>query len=291
MPDPTPVMIAGVQMDVTFGDVAANRAAILDGLARAADLGAKLVVFPECALTGYCFASRDEAMPHAETIPGPTTEAVALACRERGVFAAFGLIERDGDRLYNACALVGPAGMIGSYRKVHLPSLGLDRLVDPGDRPFAVHEVGGVRVGMQICYDGGFPEATRVQALLGADLIVLPTNWPTHAECAAEHQMATRAMENVVYAVAVNRVGEERGFRFIGRSSIHGIGGERLAFAGPDGEEILIAEIDPARARRKRQVRVPGKHEIDRFADRRPEFYEPIVAPNRRVQDSEAEPA
>ncbi len=284
MPDPSPIKIAGVQMDVRFGDVAANRSVILDRLARAADLGATLVVFPECALTGYCFASRDEAMPHAEPIPGPTTEAVARACRERGVFAAYGLIERDGDRLYNACALVGPEGVVGSYRKVHLPSLGLDRLVDPGDRPFAVDEVAGVRVGMQICYDGGFPEPTRVQALLGADLIILPTNWPTHAECAAEHQMATRAMENVVYAIAVNRVGEERGFRFIGRSSVHGVGGERLAFAGPDGEEIIVAEIDPARARRKRQVRVPGKHEIDRFADRRPEFYGPIVRPNERLR-------
>jgi predicted amidohydrolase len=282
MPDPTPVKIAGVQMTPKFADVPVNRAAILNGLAGAADLGARLVVFPECALTGYCFESRAEALPHAETIPGPTSEAVARVCRERGVFAAFGLIERDGDRLFNACALVGPGGVVGSYRKVHLPSLGLDKLVDPGDRRFAVHEVGGLRVGMQICYDGGFPEATRVQALLGADLIVLPTNWPTHAECAAEHQMATRAMENVVYAIAVNRVGEERGFRFIGRSSVHGTGGERLAYASPDREEILVAEIDPARARRKRQVRVPGKHEIDRFSDRRPEFYTPIVAPSRR---------
>lgn len=280
MPDPTPVKIAGVQMDPKLGDVPANRAAILDGLARAADLGAKLIVFPECALTGYGFESKAEAMPHAETIPGPTTEAVARACRDRGVSAVFGLLERDVDRLFNACVLVGPEGVVGSYRKVHLPSLGVDKHVDPGDRPFAVHEVGGLRVGMQICYDGGFPEPTRVQALLGADLIVLPTNWPTHAECAAEHQMATRAMENVVYAIAVNRVGEERGFGFIGRSSIHGVGGERLAFAGPDSEEIIVAEIDPARSRRKRQVRVPGKHEIDRFADRRPEFYGPIVAPN-----------
>jgi predicted amidohydrolase len=279
---PDPIKIAGVQMNVTFGDVAVNRATILDGLARASELGAKVIVFPECALTGYCFESKAEAMPHAEPIPGPSTEAIARACRARGVSAVFGLIERDGDRLFNACALVGPEGVIGSYRKVHLPSLGLDNLVDPGDRPFAVHEVGGLRVGMQICYDGGFPEPTRIQALLGADLIVLPTNWPTHAECAAEHQMATRAMENVVYTIAVNRVGEERGFRFIGRSSIHGVGGERLAYASPDAEEIVVAEIDPARARRKRQVRVPGKHEIDRFADRRPEFYGPIVAPKDR---------
>lgn len=279
-PSPRPVTIAGVQMDPRLGDVPANLAAILDRLGRAAGLGATLVVFPECALTGYGFASRDEAMPHAEPIPGPSLDAVAKVCADRGVFAVVGLLERDGDRLFNACALVGPEGVVGSYRKVHLPGLGVDKHVNPGDRPFSVLEAAGLRIGMQICYDGGFPEPTRVQALLGADLIALPTNWPTHAECAAEHQMATRAMENVVYTIAVNRVGEERGFRFIGRSSIVGPSGDRLASAGPDAEEIILAEVDPARARTKRQVRVPGKHEIDRFADRRPEFYAPIVAPN-----------
>ena len=73
---------------------------------------------------------------------------------------------------------------------------------------------------MHICYDGGFPETGRVLALLGADLLVLPTNWPSRTEAIAEHQTACRAMENVAYAMAVNRVGEERGFPFIGRSSI-----------------------------------------------------------------------
>ena len=90
-------------------------------------------------------------------------------------------------------------------------------------------------------------------------------------------------MENVVYAMAVNRVGEERGFRFIGRSSIADPDGERPGRRrAPTREEILYAEIDPARARQKRLVRVPGKHEIDRIADRRPGFYGPIVGPNGR---------
>lgn len=280
MPEPNPVTIAGVQFEPRLGEPAANLAAILDRLDRAAGLGATLVVFPECALTGYGFASKAEAMEYAEPIPGPSTGAIAGACARLGVQAVYGLLERDGDRLFNACVLVGPGGVVGSYRKVHLPFLGVDMFADPGDRPFEVLEAEGLRVGMHICYDAGFPESCRVLALLGADLLVLPTNWPNHAECAAEHMMATRAMENVVYAIAVNRVGEERGFRFIGRSSIHGPGGERLAFAGPDGDEILVATIDPARARAKRQVRVAGKHEINRMADRRPGFYGMIVEPN-----------
>ncbi len=153
---------------------------------------------------------------------------------------------------------------------------------DPGDRPFAVHDAGGLKIGMHICYDGSFPETARVLALLGADLLVLPTNWPTHSECAAEHMIPTRAMENTVYAMAVNRVGQESGFRFIGGSSIVDPAGRVLARAGADGEEMLLADIDPDLARRKRLVRVPGRHQINRIADRRPRFYSPIVEPNGR---------
>jgi predicted amidohydrolase len=275
------VRIAGIQMEPKLGETAANLDAILAGIKRATEQAAELVVFPECALTGYGFADRDEAMALAEPIPGPSTSAISKACAATGIHVVYGLLERDGDRLYNACVLVGPEGVVGSYRKIHLPYLGVDRFVDPGDRPFAVHQAGRLAIGMHICYDAGFPESCRVLALMGADLLVLPTNWPTHAECAAEHMMATRAMENVVFTIAVNRIGEERGFRFIGRSSIMSTSGERLAFASPTEEEIMVADIDPTLARTKRQVRVSGKHEINRIADRRPEFYGILVEPNR----------
>ena len=279
----TPTLkIAAVQMDPKLGATAENLSAILARLDEAAGNGARLVVFPECALSGYGFGSREEAMEHAEPIDGPSVAKVAEACARHDAHAVFGLLERDGDRLYNACALVGPEGLVGSYRKVHLPFLGVDRFADAGDRPFAVHDAGGVKVGMHICYDGAFPEASRVLALLGAELLVLPTNWPTHSECAAEHMMSCRAMENVVYAIAVDRVGQESGFRFIGRSSIVDTGGNRMAFASPDREEILYAEIEPAKARQKRLVRRPGLHEIDRFADRRPGFYGVLAEPNTR---------
>lgn len=277
-----PIYVAAVQMEPKLGDVPRNRAAMLGFVRETAEKGAGLVVFPECALTGYSFTSKQEAMEFAEPIPGPSTKLFADDCAWLKTHVVFGLLERDGDRLFNACVLVGPGGVIGSYRKVHLPFLGVDRFADPGDRPFAVHEVKGVRVGMHICYDGSFPETARVLTLLGADLLVLPTNWPTHSECAAEHMIASRAMENTVYAMAVNRVGEEAGFRFIGRSSIFAPNGDKLAFASPDGEQILYADIDPERSRRKHLIRVPGLHEINRIADRRPSFYTEIVKPNGR---------
>ncbi len=279
MPEPKPVRVAAVQMEPRLGDLDANLKAILGRFREATAAGARLVVFPECALTGYAFESKDEAMTCSETVPGPSTKEVAAACAEAGAFAVYGLLERDGDVFYNCAALVGPEGLIAAYRKVHLPFMGADRFAEPGGRPFAVHEAAGLRVGIHICYDGTFPEVGRVLTLLGAEVLVLPTNWPSQATTTAEHVPAARAIENVVYVMAVDRVGVERGCLFAGRSSIAGPGGEILAQAGPDAEEILYADVDPALARRKRIVRVPGKQEVDRIADRRPSFYGPIVAP------------
>ncbi len=274
--------VAAVQFDPKLGDLGENLERILQELAKAAEAGARLVVFPECALSGYGFGSREEGLEHAVAIESTEVRAVASASATHRCYCIFGFLERDGSRLYNACVLTGPEGVVGTYRKVHLPFLGIDMFADPGDRPFAVHDAGGLKVGMHICYDGSFPETARVLALLGADLLVLPTNWPTHSECAAEHMIPTRAMENTVYAMAVNRVGQESGFRFIGGSSIVDPAGRVLARAGADTEEVLLAEIDPEVARRKHLVRVPGRHEINRIADRRPRFYGPIVAPNGR---------
>jgi predicted amidohydrolase len=269
-------------MEPQLGDVAANLEIILARLAEAAAKGACLVVFPECALSGYGFSSRDEGLAASVSTAGGELGRVVAACSERGAHAILGFLERDGDRLFNAAALIGPTGVVGVYRKVHLPFLGVDMFVDPGDRPFAVHDAEGIRVGMHICYDGGFPEPGRIMSLLGADLLVLPTNWPTHSEPTAEHVIPTRAIENTVYMMAVNRVGLESGFQFIGRSSIVDPFGNVLAFASPDREEILYADIDVNRARRKHLVRVPGRHEINRIGDRRPGFYQPLVSPNGR---------
>ena len=265
--------IAGVQMNVAFADKQANLKRIIKFAEAAAIDGARLVVFPECAVTGYCFESREEALPYAETVPGPTCEQLTEICRRFEVSVVVGLLERDGDRLFNAAVLVGPQGLLGSYRKVHLPYLGVDRFTTPGDLGFRVFETSGVRVGVNICYDLAFPEAARVLALEGADLITLPTNWPPGAECTADYVINTRALENKVYYLAVNRVGTERGFEFIGKSKICDTHGNTLAVAEHTRETTLYAEIDTTESRRKRIVRVPDKHIIDRFADRRPEFY------------------
>src|SRR6185503_14381503 len=129
-------------------------ARMIQVLEETAAKGAAQTIFPEAALTGYCFNSLEEARPHAEPIPGPSTQRLTGVCRELDAHIIYGLLEADGQRLFNACVLVGPGGVVGSYRKIHLPFLGIDRFTTPGDRPFAVHEAAGVRIGMNICYAG-----------------------------------------------------------------------------------------------------------------------------------------
>jgi len=273
--------IAGVQMDCRLGDKAGNLTAIRERLAIAAKRGAKLIVFPECALTGYCFQSKEEALPFAEALPGPSTALLAEDCKRLGVWAAVGLLEHraSDNALFNACALVGPAGQLHVYRKIHLPFLGVDRFTTPGDRPFEIHDLGGLRVGMTICYDGSFPEAARCLMLQGADLVILPTNWPTGAVSTVKYLIQARALENLIYFLAVNRVGTEGGFRFIGQSRAVDVNGDLLDMASENDEEIILATIDPARARQKRIVHAAGEYELDRIRHRRPEMYGALVEP------------
>ena len=272
--------IACVQMDCELGLTGANLRKITGRIREAAEQrSAHLVIFPECALTGYCFGSLEEAAQFAEPLEGPSALAIAAACAETGAHAVVGFIEGDGQKFYNAAMLVGPDGPLGVYRKVHLPYLGVDRFLTPGDRPFRVFDLSVGRVGVQICYDASFPEASRVLKLLGAELIVLPTNWPPGAWRTPEFVINTRAHENHLYFAAVNRVGVERGWRFIGRSKVVDCNGDTLGEAGGEREEVLIVEVDLAEANNNHIVNVAGAYEIDRLADRRPDYYSLIDKP------------
>jgi predicted amidohydrolase len=189
------------------------------------------------------------------------------------------MLESDGDRIFNAVAFIGPSGLAGHYRKIHLPYLGVDRFVTPGDRPFRVYDTPVGRVGINICYDVSFPESARVMTLQGAELIALPTNWPVGADRQPEYVINTRAFENRINYIAVNRVGRERGFTFIGQSKIVDYTGKTLASGSRSREEILYADIDLAGARNKHIVNVPREYELDRIRDRRTEFYTILTQP------------
>ena len=271
--------VAAVQMDIKILEKAKNLEKIIDGLEASAQSGAGIVVFPECALTGYCFTSLEEAVPVAEPVPGPCSEALAAAARKLDCTAVVGMLERDGDRIYNAAVVVTPQGIAGTFRKLHLPYLGIDRFVTLGDKPFPTFETAHGKIGINICFDCSFPEAGRVLKLKGIQLLAIATNWPIGSD-SWEHTPKVRAAENHFHVVAADRVGEERGFRFAGHSQIVDFTGKTLAEAGETEETILLADLDLAGADRNRVVRMPGQWEFDRIAGRRPEMYGPLADPS-----------
>src|SRR3954463_6176627 len=113
--------VSVAQMEPKLAESERNLDACLARLEEAAAAGSQLTVFPECAIPGYMFDSAEEALPYAEEIPGPSTEAFERECARLGVHAVCGLIERDGDTIFNAAILVGPDGLIGSDRQTHPP--------------------------------------------------------------------------------------------------------------------------------------------------------------------------
>jgi len=112
------ILVAAAQTAPRIGDVAGNLDEISRILKQAAGRGARLVIFPECALTGYNYDSRAEALPQAQTLPGPASQTIAAITREHNVYTIFGLLEKDGERLYNSAALLGPACDAGSVYSV-----------------------------------------------------------------------------------------------------------------------------------------------------------------------------
>ena len=181
------MLLACVQTDVTFANVPANLQRVLGWIAKAAQRDADLAL----SCRNACCAAmpttgREEAMPHAIAIDDPLFSELANAAAAHNLHLTLGFLEREANRLFNASALVGPTGVIGHYRKIHLPHLGVDRFVDRGDIPYEVHSAGDVMVGLAICYDSSFPEPMRLLGLAGADVIALGTNWPNGASRTAE---------------------------------------------------------------------------------------------------------
>ncbi|HLJ66028.1 MAG TPA: carbon-nitrogen hydrolase family protein [Chloroflexota bacterium] len=272
------VKVAVVQTDPAIGEIGRNIALIEDTLETIARSGAKLAVFPECALTGYMYGSLEEALGVAEPVPGPSARRIAAATERLGVYAVVGMLEREGHRCFNTALLAGPRGIEAVYRKTHTLCLGVDRFTTPGDIPYRVHNLPFGRIGILICYDLRFPEAARALSLERAQAILLPTNWPVSSRVQPDVLTRARAAENRVFVLAADRVGSERGARFLGRSQIVDPTGTVVQEAGPTNPEVLLAEVDLTEADRKHVVLQPGVHEMDLEGDRRPDLYGTLIA-------------
>jgi 5-aminopentanamidase len=271
-----PMRVAVAQIEPKLAEKERNLDLCLARLDEAVAAGAELLVLPECAIPGYVYESGDEALPYAEEIPGPSTAVLEDACRRLDAHVVCGLLERDGDVIHNSAVLVGPGGLVGSYRKSHLPYLGVDRFVRAGDE-LPVFDTPIGRIGLEICYDLRFPEVTRSLALAGAEIVCLPTNWPVAAAGNAELLAPARAYENRVYLLVANRIGKERTAEFCGRSQIGDPAGVRLAETDATSEALLVADVDLERARDKSIVPAPGEYEMHLFGHRRPDLYGALV--------------
>jgi predicted amidohydrolase len=257
------------QYNPRFGETDSNLERACTAIAGAQ---ADLLVLPELATSGYLFTNADEVAALAESVPGAATARLQAACAKSGCRAAIGLAERAGSgkgaRFYNSAVLVGPAGIEGVYRKVHL--FDTEKLYfTPGDE-FPLFEIGGVKVGLLVCFDHMFPEAARTLALQGAQVICHPSNLvlPEYAQLTTR----VRAIENRVFWVMCNRYGSEsRGgktLRYTGVSQITAFDGKLLARAEAEGDSLTVVDIDPVQAQKKA---ITGRNDV--FTDRRVELY------------------
>jgi len=255
-----------------LGDVQQNLVEILLQLARARGLGCDLVLFPECALSGYMFEDRASAAAASVVVPGREMTRLVEACRSLQVYCVLGLLEQRDGLLWNSSRLIGPDGIVGSYDKTHIPQLGVDRFVEPGQGPYAVYDTPLGRIGLQICYDWRFPEVTRSLALQGAELVAMPTCSPSSSRELADHLPRTRAVENAIFFAMANRVGAEGSAAFLGHSQVVGPGGDRLV-RGDESEALLVCDVDLAQARAKNREQGDGLYRLDIMNERRPELY------------------
>ena len=270
------INVACLQMEPRIGQVQANVARSLEMIAQAAQAGARLTVLPELCNTGYVFETREEALALSEEVPdGPTCEMWMAAAHTHSMFIVAGITERENGKLYNSAVLIGPEGHIGMYRKNHL--WGAENTIfEPGNLGVPVFDIGVGRVACAICYDIWFPEIFRLAALQGADLLCVATNWvpmpeqPGNVPMMANILAMGGAHANSMFVAAADRIGVERGQPFLGNSVIVSHTGWPLA--GPaslDREEMLVADIDLADARRNRHLTEFN----ERLRDRRTDLY------------------
>ncbi len=302
------VRVATAQFEARDGDKAYNLAAIERLAGAAAAQGAQLVCFHECSISGYTFLetlSREELRSIAEPVPGPSTAALQAIARRLGVILAAGLVEVDGDHLYNCHVVVDGTQVLAKHRKIHEF---ISDHVDCGDR-YTVFDALGVRFGILTCYDNNLPENGRMTAMLGAEVILaphvtgcLPSPMPGRGIVAPEiwhnrdrdpvrcrqefdgpkgrgwlmRWLPTRAWENGVYLVYANPIGMEGGTVKPGGSLILDPFGEVIAECRQLGDEVVVATL------------VPEKLELASGASyiraRRPELYHSMTAPNPHLQ-------
>ena len=295
MPEAATRVMSGVttrvgcaQLALAVGDGPGNAAQIRLAVNRAADAGAKVIVLPELANTGYVFDDRRELATLAEALDGPTvTEWLELA-RSLDVTIVGGIAERGDDgRFYNSAVMADPGGLRARYRKAHLWNTEKGLFTAGDERPPVVATSFG-RIAIMICYDVEFSEWVRDVALRGADLLCLPVNWPLYPRPATERpaeivRVQAAASSNRMFIAAADRTAEERGQDWLGGTVIVDADGFPTTALQLGRAGTVMADLPLADARRK-AISVGN----DVFTDRRPELYQAVVADGSQARPGTA---
>jgi len=254
-----------------------NLAKSIENIRKASALGAKLVVLQELHCGPYFCQNEDTGhFDLAEDIPGPTTELLGGVAREFGVVLVSSLFEKRAPGLYHNTAVVfeKDGSIAGKYRKMHIPDdpgYYEKFYFTPGDLGFEPVQTSVGRLGVLVCWDQWYPEAARLMALAGAEILIYPTaiGWDPRDEDEEKVRQKeawitiqrAHAVANGIPVVSVNRVGHEpdpsgvlSGSQFWGSSFVAGPQGEILTQASNDREELLIAEVDLARSEAVRRI-------------------------------------
>jgi predicted amidohydrolase len=246
---PERVNVALAQISCKVGDKKHNINVMKKNIKRAKEKGANLVIFPELSLTGYL--NRDLAYELAEPIPGSSINSLEEIAEKESIHIVFGMPEQSEKAhavLYNTAVLLGPDGLIGKYRKTHLPTHSVfeeKRYFRLGyEAPVFETEIG--KMGLTVCYDMFFPEISRLLRLKGSKLIICISASPAVRSRFFEVFTAARALENTVFLAYVNLVGVENGLQFWGGSRIIAPDGSILAKAKYDEEDLVTGTIDYA---------------------------------------------
>ena len=265
-------IVAACQVPIDIDDLEKTRRRVFESVGEAARRGARLVVLPELAMCGSIFADAAETTSRAEPVDGDSVRFFAELSDTYDLVLVAGFCETSGlAKPYNSAVVVDHGTVLAVYRKTHLWDFERE-LFTPGDvlPPVVPTSVG--TVAPLICYDLGFPEVVRSVALRGAQLVASPANWPDSDSPNTRPPEVSKAMANAainrVVVVVADRVGEERGRRWVGGSVICDHEGYRVA--GPDFglETVLVADVD-LEATLDKQISV--RNHV--FADRRTDLY------------------
>ncbi|CAN7728412.1 carbon-nitrogen hydrolase family protein [Phyllobacterium sp. LjRoot231] len=237
---------AALQMQSVPGNVQANLARIEHAAIEAAKSGAELLITPELCITGY--GAGDAITTLAEPANGNQIRALQSISRTNGIAIIAGFAERDGADVYNSAAFINSENKPSIYRKSHLYGDYERSLFKPAKPVNCIVELGGLKLGMLICYDVEFPENVRRLALGGVNAVLVPTALPAgpSGTFIANHMIQVRAFENQIFIAYINHAGADDRFTFAGKSRIAAPDGSLIVACEDTAEHLMFADIDLA---------------------------------------------